>query len=266
MDYFKVLFDNAEQLIAITTLLTLFTSLFKKLNEHDRKVREEKIFKQSKNLQLFFDRITLVLFDLIYQFILYILVSIAIIVISSYYHKVGQSDPKVVFMIVMIFQIVTSELFRPKIRKNYKAFISYLTDCNWKRLINTFIFFSPRIIINVFLLLVGFLENDNTIFIDILTIVIVFIYLILTARYFALTVKYDRYSSVIIYFKYAFSNVSCDYKNFFITDKLYIVKDNENHVKLTKYNYDMVSKIEYLGNNQIDDNYREHLFKRGFTN
>ena len=92
--------------------------------------------------------------------------------------------------------------------------------------------------------------------------------MILTLRYFFTTKIEDRYLQADISFNNSYLNVKCPYKYLTVDGSPFIsVKYKINEMTyLTKYNKNIIVKIDYIANETIEDIYVELLHNRGFIN
>lgn len=258
-------FKEYEFIIPIITLLSgIIPYLSRKFNKYFSNIRNEKIIKNSESSHLFLDRFSLICLQLLYSFIAIIVVGLIFVFASLYFNELNKWDHKVVFLIVLLISIVLFEVFNHKILNNYKAFFMNLTGNIIRKIINILLFFSPRIILNGILIIYGWYDIESNFASDFVLIGIFVCLLITLIRYFDASATYERYSKVKIYFINSFSVCSCDYKDFSITESYVIIKNNTNIVKLEKYNANIISKIEYIGNTEFQKEYEVRLLKRGF--
>jgi len=265
MNILKVIKDNSEYFLALVALLpNIMGFIFKQLSAYFDKTRAEKILKRSEMGEIFEERISLSLIQLSCYIPVYLVLSLMVILLC-YFFKLKEPNVYIQFPVFYIVYLILSELTVKKLRENYKKFVNNLINDKIK-LKNKFLFYCPSIIMNLIIFFTVIFKTKNNLFINVMFVLVVIIIFSYLLKYFSAMVTFNRYLFVKIYFNNSFPMACIDYKDYSIKETSYItVKSSiNNYTKLTKYNNNIIVKIEYLGNKKVDDDYTEHLLKRGF--
>lgn len=239
----------------LTTIITGIVGIIKLILSMPQKSKKDKITKISKVAEIYG-------FHIVKNYICMV-VSMLLILPIAYFAdnelKLSNGTFVLIASIVIIIPMLIINICSKKGRKKIdESFIS-------RKRLNTSLFYLPIILLVlevIISLYTSFFDLDNryNTFFGITTIIVPVISLLF---YFMAIKKFNMYKDVDIHFKNTYQERKVSYNNYSL-DERFIVIISEDKLTYKKYNIDNITKI-VINCENIDDEYRKHLSKRGFA-
>jgi hypothetical protein len=269
MSFLKLVKENSEYIIGgvITLLPSIMSFILKQLSQNFEIIRKEKVVKRSKLGKIMEDRINYTFIQLLCYIPVIILIAI-IIYLLCYFLKLKRPDPNFLLAFGYIIYLIMSELFVKQLKNNRKVFLKNISKSNiLKKLKNILLFYSTSALLNLCIFIVILFRIHSNLQLYVIEILAISIPTISSLMYFNSTVYYNRYSFIKLHFNNSYPVLCCEYENISINDSSYIIVShiNEGNDQI-KYNNNIIAKIEYVSNDKIEDEYKDHLAKSGFIN
>lgn len=269
MDFINKIIEEPENMSIIINIFSLIIPLFgliiKGLKEYSVVTREEKVVKYSIMGKVVEKRIWTIL--IIQPLVGIVLGLLGIPILINVVEDINNLNPKIYFVSILIITFVASEFLVPYIKKNRSEFLENLIKNNKKlRFINILLYYFPSIALNVGLIIITIHEipanYKNTL---ILSGVILCVFLISTLHFNAIYIA-ERYSHAHIYFNNSYSKKDFPYRSIKIDKTSFVtVKYRQKQTEIyTSYNNNIIKKIDFIVNDEIDEKFNDHLYKKGF--
>ncbi len=269
MSFLKLVKENSEYIIGglITLLPSIMSFILKQLSQYFEIIRKEKVVKRSKLGKIMEDRINYTFIQLLCYIPVIILIAI-IIYLLCYFLKLKRPDPNSLLAFGYIIYLIMSELFVKQLKNNRKVFLKSISKSNiLKRLKNILLFYSTSALLNLCIFIVILFRIHSNLQLYVIEILAISIPTISSLIYFNSTVHYNRYSFIKLHFNNSYPVLCFEYDDISINDSSYIIVSHINKSNdQIKFNNNIIAKIEYISNDKIEDEYKDHLAESGFIN